>query len=754
MTDRLPAKQELLDWIRDNPKSVGKREIARAFGLKGAERVALREMLREMTEAGEIRRRQRKVENADLLPKVAILVVTGPDRDGDLLARPEKWEGPDDERPVLLLRPRKSDPAFGRGDRVLARTFKVADETVDYAATPIRRIGNDGNRIIGIFRRNPDGGGRIEPVGKRANREWLVPKSADLKAQDGELVEAEKTLRKRLGLPQGQIVARHGDPMAPRKLSTIALLRHDIPHVFPDAVLEEADQARPVTALGMREDLRDLPLVTIDPPDARDHDDAVCALPDDDPQNPGGFVVWVAIADVAHYVTPGSALDVEARKRGNSTYFPDLVNPMLPEALSADLCSLKAGVDRPCIAVRMVLNADGEKIEHRFTRGLMHSKGDLHYAQVQAVQDGEVQNLPPESVAQIGQLYAAFDCALRARQKRQPLYLDLPERQIVLDDAGQVASIAFRDRLDAHRLIEEFMILANVCAAETLEQAKQPLLYRVHEEPNPEKLDSLRETVETMGLTLAKGQVLQTRHLNRLLEQAAGQTGAEVVSMAVLRAQTQAYYAPQNFGHFGLNLKRYAHFTSPIRRYADLLVHRALVSALKAGDDGLGPEDRDRLTETAEHISTTERVSMEAERDTVDRYVAAYLAERSGAEFKGKISGVSRAGLFVRLHETGADGLIPISTIGRDYLKHDPEAQTLTGERSGLVYRAGMQATVRLVEATPITGGLIFELLEVDGQTVEQSQRRGPPPARGARRKLAKAKIKKMKADRKRKRRT
>ena len=752
MSSRLPSREALLAWIRENPKSIGKREIARAFGLKGPERVELKHMLRELTEAGELRRRQRRVETADLLPKVTIVIVTGPDADGDLLARPETWDGSDTERPVLLIKPRKSDPAFGKGDRVLARTFKVEDETVDYTATPIRRIGRDGNRIIGVYRRAPDGGGRIEAVGKRAARDWLIPKSADLKAEDGELVEAEALMRKRFGLPQGQIVARHGDPTAPRRLSTIALLRHEISNEFPEEALDEARHAMPVTEPGKREDLRSLPLVTIDPPDARDHDDAVCAMPDNDPSNPDGHVIWVAIADVAHYVRSGSALDIEARRRGNSTYFPDLVNPMLPEVLSADLCSLKAGVDRPCLAVRIVLNADGEKVSHRFCRGLMNSRGDLHYAQVQAAKDGDTDVIAADLLEVIQHLYAAYESAKVARSRRNPLDLELPERQIKLDAEGQVASIDFRDRLDAHRLIEEFMILANVCAAETLEQARQPLLYRVHEEPNPEKLEALRETVETMGLTLARGQVLQTRHLNRLLEQVRGQAGADVVSMAVLRAQTQAYYAPQNFGHFGLNLKRYAHFTSPIRRYADLLVHRALISALKAGDDGMTPEDRDRLSQTAEHISATERVSMEAERDTIDRYVAAYLAERTGAEFKGKISGVSRAGLFVRLHDTGADGLVPISTIGSDYLVHDPDAQTLTGERSGVVYRAGMPVTARLVEAAPISGGLIFELIDVDGTAVPQSRPRGKP-ARGARRKLAKAKIKKMKADRKRKRR-
>ena len=651
-----------------------------------------------------------------------------------------------------MVRPRKSDPAFGAGDRVLARTYKVADESYDYDATPIKRIGQDGQRMLGIYRRDQRGG-RIEAVDKRSSRDWLVPKGDDMGAEDGELVEAEAAAQRRFGMQQGRVIARHGDPQAPGRISMIALLRHQIPYQFPEAVLLKARRSEPVSDLGEREDLRHLPLVTIDPPDARDHDDAVCAMPDEDPANPDGHVVWVAIADVAHYVTSGGAIDQEARRRGNSTYFPDLVNPMLPEELSADLCSLKQDVDRPCMAVRMVFNAGGDKIGHRFTRGLMTSRGDLTYAEVQAVRDDRETSLDAGLQQQIAQLFDAYRCSAAAREKRQPLDLDLPERQIELDDEGKVAAIRFRERFEAHRLIEEFMILANVCAAETLEAQKQPVLYRVHEEPNPEKLDSLRETLETMGLTLAKGQVLKTRQLNRLLAQAQELDDGEIVSMAVLRSQTQAYYAPQNFGHFGLNLKRYAHFTSPIRRYADLIVHRALISGLKAGNDGLKAEDRDRLEETAEHITTTERRSMEAERDTVDRYVAAYLSDRTGAEFPGRISGISRAGVFVRLEETGADGLIPISTIGSDYLRHDPETQSLVGERTGVVFRAGIPVEVRLVEAMPITGGLIFELLSMDGTEVSQFRGRGSP-ARGQRRKLAKSRIKNMKKNRKARHRT
>jgi ribonuclease R len=493
-------------------------------------------------------------------------------------------------------------------------------------------------------------------------------------------------------------------------------------------------------ALGAREDLRDLPLLTIDPADARDHDDAVCALPEGE-----GFAVWVAIADVAHYVRPGSALDRDARKRGNSAYFPDRVAPMLPEGLSADLCSLHEGEDRPCIALRMLLDAEGRVTEHRFARGLMRSAASLTYEQAQGIEDGADHAL----AGAVRALFAAYRLAKRARDKRAPLDLDLPERRVELNDEGQVARIAIRERFDAHRLIEEFMILANVAAAETLEAKRRPLIYRVHEEPADDKLDALREQMETVGLTFPKGEVVQTRHFNRLLESGRDGEFAELVNLSVLRAQTQAYYSPQNFGHFGLNLRRYAHFTSPIRRYADLIVHRALIAAHGWGDDGLTAEDEAALAETAEHISATERRAMEAERDTTDRYLALFLAEREGAEFEGRVSGVARFGLFVKLDETGADGIVPVATLGREYWRFDSEVPALVGEKSGRAIGLGARVRVRLVEAAPVAGALRFEMLSVEESGLAQGRK---PRGRSPKRKLDRAKLAAAKAKRKAKR--
>ncbi|WP_170553226.1 ribonuclease R [Ruegeria atlantica] len=729
---RIPTKQEVLDWISANPTLTSKRDIAKAFGIKGADRIDLKRILKELEAEGHLEKRKRSYRDPDRLPPVSVLQVKAPNADGDLFARPLEWHGEGVE-PIVLIVARASDPALGEGDRILARLTVVHEEDHNYEARLIRRIGTNPRRIVGIFRKSAEGG-RIVPIDKTGSTEWLVHDGAVLGAKDGELVEAEQAGPKnRMGLPRARIVERLGDPSAPKAVSLIAIHQHGIPDDFPDKVIAEADKAKPVGLKG-REDLRDMPLLTIDPSDARDHDDACYAHADEDPKNPGGHVIWVAIADVAAYVQPGTALDREARKRGNSSYFPDRVVPMLPDRLSGDLCSLHEGVPRACIAVRMQIDADGNKIEHRFVRGLMRSAASLHYAEVQDAIDGNLNDRTgPLLETVLKPLYAAYAALKKARAERQPLELDLPERKIVLSDAGEVTSVAFRDRLDAHKLIEEFMILANVAAAETLIAKRRPLLFRVHEEPAPEKLESLRETAQAAGLNLAKGQVLQTRHLNALLNAAAGTEDAELINLSTLRSMAQAYYNPENFGHFGLALRNYAHFTSPIRRYSDLIVHRALITAHGWGDDGLTEDEIARLEETATHISDTERRSMMAERDTTDRYLAAYLSERVGNEFSGRISGIARFGAFVKMDETGADGLVPVRSLGREFFHFDREAGTLMGSDTGLIIAIGQRVTVRLTAATPVTGGLELELLSIDDQALPRGRgAKGRPTRRKA----------------------
>ena len=733
---QIPSQADILEWIRAHPEKSSKRDIAKAFGIKGAARIDLKQMLKELQAEGHLMQRRRRFNDPNCLPPVSVLQMLGPDSQGDMFAVPLEWEGTG-HLPKILMRSRQGDPALGQGDRLLARLTPVPDEdSHQYTGQLIRAIGTNPKRLLGIFRLTAEGG-RIVAIDKGEGKEWLVAADAAGEAKDGELVEAEQSGPKgRLGLPRARVVERLGDPSAPKAVSLIAIHQHGIPDAFPDAVMAQADAAKPATSKG-RVDLTDLPLITIDPADARDHDDACCALLDEDPKNSGGFLLWVAIADVAHYVTAGSALDAEARKRGNSTYFPDRVVPMLPDRLSGDLCSLHEGVTRPCIAVEMKLSSTGEKLSHRFVRGLMRSPASLSYEEAQAAVDGD----PSERAAPLvdtvlSPLFGAYAALKQAREARQPLELDLPERKIILSDSGKVASVNFSERLDAHRLIEECMVLANVAAAETLIAKKQPLLFRVHEEPSPEKLDSLRETAKSVGLVLAKGQLLQTRHLNQLLKAAAGKDEAELINLSTLRSMTQAYYSSQNMSHFGLALQNYAHFTSPIRRYADLLLHRALVSAHGWATDGLSPQDIEMLDETAKHISETERRSMLAERDTTDRYLASFMSERVGNEFSGRISGVARFGIFVKLDETAADGLVPIRSLGREYFEHDADSQTLRGTDSGTVISLGQRVVVRLAETTPTTGGILLDLLELEDSKLQTrprqrkiasaSNRRGP----------------------------
>ncbi|WP_341368450.1 ribonuclease R [Yoonia sp. BS5-3] len=743
---RIPTKSEILQWISENPTKTAKRDIAKAFGIKGAARIDLKRLLKELQDDGKLAKRRSSYRDAEELPPVSVLEITGPDADGDLFARPLEWTGKGPE-PRILMMLRSSDPALGVGDRILGRLTVDKTEAHSHTARMIRRIGANPQRILGVFRAGSEGG-RVLPIDKGADKQWTVAAGATGGAKDGELVEAEQAGPKgRMGLPKARIVSRLGDPTQPRAVSLIAIHQHGIPDHFPDEVVAEADGAKPAGLKG-RKDLRDMPLVTIDPWDARDHDDACYVETHDN----GDFTIWVAIADVAHYVTPGSELDREARKRGNSTYFPDRVVPMLPDRLSGDLCSLHEGVERACLAVAMRIDANGHMISHRFHRGLMKSVASLNYEEVQEAMDGRVNDkTAPLMDDIIRPLYAAFGALCKARAQRQPLELDLPERQIVLDDHGQVSSVKFKERLNAHRLIEEFMVLANVAAAETLIAKKSPLLFRVHEEPSPEKLEALREVAVASGLVLAKGQVLKTAHLNKLLTGAADTENAELINMATLRSMTQAYYNPENFGHFGLALRAYAHFTSPIRRYADLIVHRALIAAHGWGNDGLSPWDTEHLAETAKQISDTERRSMTAERDTTDRYLAAFLSDRIGAELTGRISGIAKFGVFVKLDETGADAMIPIRSLGREYFHYDTESQTLMGADTGLVIGLGQRASVKLAEAAPVTGGLIVELVSLDDRIMP----RGPAQGRGkpGRRKAGSARKKAAKTARKVKRR-
>ncbi|RWP41248.1 MAG: ribonuclease R [Mesorhizobium sp.] len=727
--DYRPSRDEILRYIAENPDRSGKRDIAKAFALRGEDRIWLKDVLRDLQDEGLLTKERKRLARVGALAHVAVLDIFGRDADGVLLAHPTEAVG-NGEPPVVAIRVSRGGggPTPGMGDRVLAKTFPTDDPTGPaYTGRVMKIFEKRTDAVLGVFRVLQDGTFRIEPV-ERRQPELVVDKEFQNGAKNGDLVEVEPARASRYGLPRAKVLAVLGSLTSEKAVSMIAIHAHDIPHIFPADVIAEAEAVKPATLAG-REDWRDLPLVTIDPADAKDHDDAVFATADPDEKNPGGVVVTVAIADVAAYVRYGTALDREALKRGNSVYFPDRVVPMLPERISNDLCSLREGQDRPALAVRMTFSADGRKLRHSFHRIMMKSAAKLAYRQAQAAIDGAPDDKTgPILDTVMKPLWDAYAVVKRGRETRQPLELELPERKILLKEDGTVDRVVVPERLDAHKLIEEFMIQANVAAAETLEAKRQALVYRIHDAPSLAKQESLREFLQTLGLSLARDAQMRPNQFNGILDRVRGADHEGLVNEVVLRTQMQAEYSPSNIGHFGLNLKRYAHFTSPIRRYADLIVHRGLIAALGFGAGGLTQDEAERLEEVSALISATERRAMAAERDTVDRLIAAYLAERVDDRFDARISGVTKSGLFVQLPQYGADGFIPVSSLGGDYYIYDETARSLFGERTGKGYQLADRVEVRLIEVAPMAGAMRFEMLT------------DPKPLPGSKRSFHKAK--------------
>ena len=729
----MPTRQQILDFITSSDTPAGKREIARAFGLGGQEKIALKALLKDMTDEGLIDIAPgRAFHRMGGLPKVTVLRVT--DADGDTVwAVPERWEAEGVPVPRIRVRERGKRGALGPGDRILARTEEAGN---GWIAHPMKKLQRGEALMLGVLREE---GGRLwlQGVEKKERRDFPVADAGG--AEPGDLVLAEKT-----GRPPriaAKVVERLGDPFAPRSFSLIAIHRHGIPNVFSEELLDEATRIAD-QPLGDREDLRHLPIVAIDPADARDHDDAVWAAPDDDPANAGGWKAIVAIADVSFYVRPGSLLDREARRRGNSVYFPDRVVPMLPEVLSAEMCSLKHGVDRAALVCHLQVGKNGALRSWRFTRAVVRLAANIAYEEAQAAIDAHAARTAlPETAWDPALVESAlvplWDCwrALYAdRERREPLDLDLPERRIVLDEMGRILSVAPRERLDAHKLIEDYMIAANVAAAKALEAKKAPVMYRIHEPPAREKLVALKDYLKTFGIDFALGQVIRPATFNHILERVGEADFRPQVMEQTLRTQTQAYYGPQNAGHFGLALGSYAHFTSPIRRYADLIVHRALVSAYRLGPGGLSDEDAANMDRVGQHISDLERRAMEAERETVDRYVAAYLAQHVGEVMEARITGVQSFGFFATIEGIGGDGLVPARDLGAEYFHYDEAGQRLVGEHSGEAFTLGQRLALRLAEANPVSGALRFELPDGKGSAggpgsnSGAGRRKGGPP--------------------------
>ncbi|HSQ99421.1 MAG TPA: VacB/RNase II family 3'-5' exoribonuclease [Sphingomicrobium sp.] len=739
----LPSRKQILDFISTSDQPAGKREIARAFGIRGDAKIALKKLLNDMADDGLIEAgRGRAFNKMGGLPRVTVFRIIDADESGIVFAQPEHWEA-DTPPPRLRVIEGKREAALGIGDRILARTEERGER---FVAHPLKKLARKAQLVLGVLRQE---GTRfwLTPVEKKERRELPISDVADGEA--GDLVLCEVSGRG----PRvtARVDAVLGDPFAPRSFSLIAIHKYELPHEFSGAVVEEAGRVARL-ALGEREDLTHLPIVAIDPADARDHDDAIWATRDDDEDNKGGWRAIVAIADVSFYVRPDSALDKSARARGNSVYFPDRVVPMLPEELSADICSLKEGEDRAALACHLAIAKDGAIKSWRFSRAKIRVAANIAYEDAQAAIDAseedrievaspvcwmpQVEGPLPDNLVEMAlkPLWGCWRALYSARTKREPLELDLPERQVVLDEKGRVESVAPRERLDAHRLVEDFMIAANVAAARALEAKKSPVMYRVHEAPSREKLEALRDYLKTFGIEFTLGQVIKPGTFNRIIERVGEADFRPEIMEQLLRTQMQARYAPDRLGHFGLALGTYAHFTSPIRRYADLLVHRALVSAYRLGEGGLPPSDAEHFERIGEQISGLERRAMEAERETVDRYVAAYLADQRGQIVMCRITGVQPFGFFATVVDFGGDGLVPVSTIGEEYFRYDQKAQQLIGDDTGTTYRQGQKLKLRIAEADPVSGSLRFELPEEpEGGTRPMRERRDrvPPGRRG-----------------------
>lgn len=724
----LPTRRQVLDFIAQSAEPAGKREIAKAFGLKGTEKIALKALLKDMAEEGLIDGNRTAFHAMGGVPRVTVLRVVEID-EGHVLAIPDSWS-PDDASPPPRLRvieprgkPKERQAALRIGDRILARTEEAGGEgSGKWLAHPMKRLPQQSEQIMGVVEIDGAGKGWLAPIDKRERH--AAPISDLGGAEAGQLVLAEPAGRTpRSGMKVTSVL---GDPLAPRAFSLIAIHKHGIPCVFSGEALDAAQAAAALPlAESHREDLRHLPIVAIDPSDARDHDDAIWAQPD----GQGGYRAVVAIADVSFYVRPGGQIDREARQRGNSVYFPDRVVPMLPEVLSADVCSLKSGADRAAMVCHLTIAPDGRIRDFRFTRALVRIAEVIAYEEAQArIDEGRAEG-------HLTDLWGAWRLLEKAREDRDPLALELPERRVVLDEKGRITQVALRERLDAHRVVEDFMIAANVAAAKALEAKVAPVVYRIHEPPSREKLLALKDYLATFGRKLSLGQVITPSLFNRMLKDVSDEAEKALVMEAVLRSQTQAYYGPRNAGHFGLALGSYAHFTSPIRRYSDLLVHRALVDAYgleqprPANHDipatsGLSDRDRSDLARVSDAISAAERRAMEAERETIDRYVAAWLSSRVGEVFDTRITGVQKFGLFATILGLGGDGLVPVSTLGAERFAYDEKAQRLVGELSGEEFAMGMILKLRLAEANPLTGALKFEPVDV-AEGVQRIERRG-----------------------------
>lgn len=652
--------------------------------------------------------RKNKKNRSDLLPENCQLEICGTSGYGDLMAVTVDASDNPRNYKIYVLDNKKIKPALAQGDRFIA---KLSCQKETWWAKPLSRTlvaGVEVEQIHGVIEER-DGRFYIKSAEKNSRMDYLLDRLGNSRV--GDFVKVALIGERKF--KQAKIIKNYGRFNVAKSTDLIVLEKYHISDVFPEAVVKEAARCPEFHRQG-REDLTNLPLVTIDGDDSKDFDDAVYAE-----KTAGGFKLIIAIADVAFYVRPGSELDREAYRRGNSVYLPNMVVPMLPEALSNDLCSLRPKEIRPCLACFIEIDNDGNLKNFDFKRALMKSAARLTYREVQKAFEGthSLQTLGLFKTV-IQPLYEAYFALNKARKKRGTLEIEPTEVSVKVDSDGHILSIAKAEHFTSHEIVEEFMIAANVAAAKRLQQTKLPVMFRIHEKPLEEKLKDIEPLLHNLHMKLPDYPALCPQHFNNILAECRKHNLSAGINDLILRLQCQAKYSPENIGHFGLALNDYAHFTSPIRRYADLLIHRALIKACEMPDGGELEKNADikLFKEIGEHLCATERAAAQAERDTVARYLSSYLEPSVGLDFDVKISGLTTAGIFVCVENLGADGLIPMRTLPADNYQLSSGNSEMVGAANGRRFLMGDMLKARLIEASSLTGALAFKLVdEQDG---------------------------------------
>ncbi len=713
----IPSREALLGFLESVGEPMADTAIARAIGLRGAEdRDALQRRLQAMERKGQLVRNRRGAYGvAHRMGLVSGRVIAHPDGFGFLV--------PDESGDDLFLAPKQMRTLM-HGDRAVVRIAGFDRQGRPEGAL-VEVLERANHRVVGRFL--VEGGvAFVAPDNRRLTHKLLVPAEAAGAAQHGQIVVAEiSQYPSGVHQPLAGIVEILGDHLAPGMEIDVAVRVYELPTEWSTKALAESERFGDEVSEGSkagRRDLRNLPLVTIDGADAKDFDDAVYCE-----RRQNGWRLIVAIADVSSYVDVGSALDGEAEQRGTSVYFPGRVVPMLPEVLSNGLCSLNPQVDRLCMVCDMSIDGSGHTTRSRFYQGVMRSAARLTYDEVAAMVvegDRSARAAHETLLSHLDELHALYKVLAVNRKRRGAIDFETTETKIVFDADGKIDRIVALERNDAHRIIEECMIAANVAAARYLQRHKMPFLYRVHEEPTSEKVTDVRAFLAELGLQLGGGERPQAEHYAKLLRKIQDRPDRHLIETVLLRSLKQAQYSPDNNGHFGLAHAAYAHFTSPIRRYPDLLVHRAIRHVIAGGASDNFDYDHHRMANLGEHCSMTERRADEAVRDALDWLKCEFMLDKVGQEFDGLITGVTSFGFFVELKSIYAQGLVHVSCLVNDYYRFDAPKHRLIGERSGNIYRLADPVRVKVTRVDLDERKIDFELIEAGAATLKQRRRR------------------------------